>query len=51
MLTLIRSIFAYKTTAEADAGFVKLVHATDKKLLVAQILIFIAATTAIVITR
>ena len=51
VLTLIRSIIAYKATTDADAGTVKRVHAMDKMLLAAGILIFVAATVAIVMTR
>lgn len=51
VLTLIRSIFAYKATADADATVVEQVHAMDKKLLVLQLLGFIAATAAIVLLR
>ena len=36
VLTLIRAIFAYKATTDADANVVKQVYATDKKLLVAD---------------
>lgn len=51
VLTLVRAIFAYKATVDAEPGVVKQVHATDKKLLVLQLLVCIAATAAIVMLR
>jgi hypothetical protein len=51
VLTLIRAIFAYKATTDADANVVKQVYATDKKLLVAGLLTFVVATSAIVLLR
>lgn len=51
VLVLIRSIFAYKATVDAAAGVVKTVHAADKKLLIAGLLIFVVATVAIVMSR
>lgn len=51
VLTLIRSIITYKATVDADAGTIKAVHATDKKLLLLLIAVFIAATAAIVALR
>ena len=41
----------YKATTDADANVVKQVHATDKKLLVAGLLTFVVATSAIVLLR
>lgn len=51
VLTLIRAIFAYKATTDADANVVKQVHAADKKLLVAGLITFVVATSAIVLLR
>lgn len=43
VLTLIRAIFAYKASVDADAKTVDAVHATDKKLFVVQVVAFLAA--------
>lgn len=51
VLTLIRAIFSYKATVDADAGVVKTVHANDKKLLFIQLAIFVLATSAITVWR
>lgn len=51
VLTLVRAIFAYKATVDAEPGVVKQVHATDKKLLVLKLFVFITATVAIVMLR
>jgi hypothetical protein len=51
VLTLVRSIFAYKATVDADAATVQAVHGRDKLLLGLQLVIFAAATAAIVIVR
>jgi hypothetical protein len=51
VLTLIRSILVYKAAVDAEPGTIKSIHATDKKLLVFLILVFLAATAAIVMTR
>jgi hypothetical protein len=51
VLTLLRAILAYRATAEAEAGVVKMVQATDKKLLVLFVLTFIAAVAVILMLR
>jgi hypothetical protein len=43
VLTLIRAIFAYKATTDAEVALVEAVHGTDKKLFLLLVLVFIAA--------
>lgn len=51
VLTLLRAIFAYRSTVDAEAGVIKAVQATDKKILVLFVLVFAAAVTAILMLR
>ena len=51
VLTLIRCIVAYKAADDADEATIKAIHATDKRLLVLFIAVFMAATAAILVLR
>lgn len=51
VVTLIRSILAYKATTDANEAKVAAIHAMDKKLLVTGLLVFIITATAIVTLR
>lgn len=51
VLTLIRAIFAYKAAAGADGDVIRAVQATDRKLLMAAVLAFIAAVITILLWR
>ena len=51
VLTLLRAIFAYRATVDAEPGVIKAVQATDKKILVLSVLVFVAAVAAILVLR
>ncbi|WP_395687788.1 hypothetical protein [Aestuariivirga sp.] len=51
VLTLIRAIFAYRAAADADAGVIRAVQATDRKLLILQVAAFLVVTAGIVLLR
>jgi hypothetical protein len=51
VLTLIRAITVYKATANADASKIQAIHATDKKILVLMVVVFVAAVAALVVSR
>lgn len=51
VLVLVRCIAAYRAAVDADAGEVRAIHGTDKKLLVLAVLVFAAAVVGIVMMR
>ena len=51
VLTLIRTIIAYKSTIDADAAAIASIHALDRKMLAFQLLVFLAAAATLVILR
>jgi hypothetical protein len=51
VLVLVRCIAAYRAAVDADAGEVRAIHGTDKKLLVLAVVVFAAAVVGIVMMR